>query len=84
MKRIVYVTQRDIKLGKNRSYSFCPIARALKRIFKRKEVWVGMSTATLTRGERIRCMKLPQNVIDFINNFDKGIEVKPFNFFIYK
>lgn len=78
MKYIIEVTQKDIDNGKSES-EYCPIARAVRRTLKIRDVAVSISFGLELRGKRvmnIRGTKLEK----FIRNFDYKLPVKPFIF----
>lgn len=76
---LIEVTQRDIDKGVRADFSFCPIARAIKR--KTHKV-VTVTRFLCTIGVKEYC--LPIKVEKFIGYFDSGYEVRPFSFEIGK
>lgn len=73
----IEVKRRDILLGKRRSSSSCPIAKAIRRRLK-KPIRVGSRLAWL--GTNNTTIGLPMKARDFISRFDGGLKVKPFSF----
>jgi len=80
---VVTVTKNDIKAGFLHHSFHCPIAKALKRATKRA-VSIGVGYATVYRSESDRYKNtvyiLPDEVVKFIRNFDRGLPVEPFTF----
>lgn len=72
----VTVTQEDIDAGVPCDAGKCPIARRLHSLFG--GTWEVMNShALLEMGPRIR---LPDQAIDFADDFDAGLPVRPFTF----
>lgn len=71
----ISVTAADIAKGKPRDVRWCPIARAVRRLGKKKSVEVcndiklGSARYSIT-----------DKASDFIDGFDEGVKVKPFSF----
>ena len=96
MKKVINVTDQDIKLGVRKSNKSCPIARAIRRTFKKGEKFVRVSPNGIGFGKVKSysnlgcdckyCLKYSHEVdttleIDkFISDFDAGREVHPFSF----
>lgn len=76
MKVIINVTANDIKYGKPRMTTSCPIARAVKRRTIGNFYSVGADTCWINED----IIFLPSEARDFIVKFDRGREVKPFKF----
>jgi hypothetical protein len=72
----VTVTKSDISNGRHRAVQACPIALAIKRRRKSKEVYVGNYTVEL----RDQTYKLPHAAQVFIKRFDNEQPVRPFTF----
>jgi hypothetical protein len=77
----INVTQNDINKGVKKSCNLCPIARAIKRILKKKHgvnVYPHYAEIIINGTEkRIKFSAAPR---DFIRNFDQENVVKPFEF----
>ena len=72
----INVTAKDIEKGVYESIYLCPVARAIKRATKGIQPAVFPKTVVidgLTFG-------LPEQATEFINEYDRGNEVKPFSF----
>lgn len=76
MKLKVNVTRDDIKRGIPEDESYCPIARAVRRLGKKKLVLVDADICVLG----LHDFKLPRKAAKFIDKFDNGETVKPFSF----
>ena len=81
---IVTVTQRDISNARRALdlHNFmrsrdCPVARAIRRATKRRNLEVGSSTVYVGGGKRAR---LPAKAQDFIRQFDAISGGAPFSF----
>lgn len=80
MKTIITVKQEHINEGKFRSPYSCPIAKALK---EKQILFHGVTqegidfTTSFADDTRVA---LPDEAIQFINDFDEHIPVKPFEF----
>lgn len=72
----VSVTTEDIKQGKRVSCRECPVALAVKRIFQDED---NVSVAIYIRVGGVM-YEYPEEVVDFICNFDKGSLVEPIEF----
>jgi len=80
MKKVINVTERDIKRAKNLigsqpSSVCCPIALAVRRVF-RKPYRVGLGDIIRDRD----FIELPREARTFISRFDDGLPVKPIRF----
>lgn len=88
----ISVTQDDIDNGKAGSRVDCPVALAACRVFNRT-IRVGLTVlyivddanwhnlaATRARELAVAHYHLPDAAIDFINRFDAGNDVAPFEF----
>ncbi len=73
--RTIQVTQSHIDRGDPRNCAGCPIALALKDATDHNW-WVGVRSAMSSTITRI----LPTEASAFINAFDCGAEVEPFEF----
>lgn len=81
----IKVTKADIKNGKRKSASSCPIALAVKRATKQKlvvvdEEYIGFGKSSRSYTE----YKIPDKASVFIATFDDGDKVKPFSFALEK
>lgn len=74
----VDVTQQDIDCGYPSSGLTCPVALALKRIRPSEAGWVCAGPLELHIGGQK--WETPDEVFQFMDNFDKGKAVKPFSF----
>lgn len=83
MKEVtVSVTEDDIKHGKHRCTTACPIARAIARLFPERSIAVGGMFATFynaTRGTERRAYLSPA-ATRFIRAYDDYQPVSPFTF----
>lgn len=79
---IIDVTKRNIKMGEPESCYNCPIARALKREFRKQNDAVIVSNSSIWVGDTR--YKPTKRVQTFINKFDSGEAVKPFSFRLIK
>jgi hypothetical protein len=79
----IRVTQRDIDEGVQNSCLHCPVARAVKRVFKATEVWVREIIIVKKAGSQ-RTYVTPTAAVDFIERFDSAVlefeSPKPFSF----
>lgn len=81
----INVTAKDIRMGIRGNCLKCPIAIALKRAFKAKEVTVTTITFLVDRLKfRIHELDDDSNIVSFIEDFDQGVPVKPFSFELRK
>ena len=73
----IRVTQRDIDESVQSNCFHCPVARAVKRVFKATEVWVREIII-------VRTYVTPTAAVDFIERFDSVMlefeSPKPFSF----
>ena len=79
---LINVTARDIKYGKPRRASCCPVARAMKRRTKHR-VEVGQYTLIIRRDDGFTRIRTPIKVRAFINGFDgytRSKDYTPFTF----
>ena len=77
----INVTAEDILAGLRHNCSKCPIAIALKRAFKVKNVIVNTVAFWVECLEfRIHELDDDSNIISFIHDFDHAKPVKPFSF----
>ncbi len=65
----------------------CPVARAVKRVFKATEVWV-REIIIVTKADAQRTYVMPTAAVDFIERFDSAMlefeSPKPFSFTLDK
>jgi hypothetical protein len=78
MKKLIRVTPQDIREGERKDCHYCPIARAMNRAFRNKNIQV-VGPGVWIKGKLLR---LPDPAMDFILRFDKGWPVKPFSFLV--
>lgn len=71
----VTVSKEDIKAGKRRHLTGCPVALALQKIGFSK---ASVGREQVTMGDYYAL--LPRSVKSFIYNFDEKLPVKPFRF----
>lgn len=87
MNKLITITRKDIERAEQyrnnqqiKEYcSNCPVANALKRALKNK-VSVCYTYASVYKQNKETVYPLPENVREFIQNFDKRNTVKPFSF----
>ncbi len=79
---IIKVRKKHIKLGHAHSFEFCPVALAvLDAEFDDVSVSHWSINGNDLNDNNVRCHAVtPRSVRRFINRFDKGKKVKPFNF----
>ena len=79
----IRVTQRDIDEGVQSNCFHCPVARAVKDVFKATEVWV-REIIIVRKAHSQRTYVTPEAAVDFIERFDSAIlefeSPKPFSF----
>jgi hypothetical protein len=79
----IQLTQRDIDEGVQSNCFHCPVARAVKRVFKADEVWVREIIIVRKTGSQ-RTYVTPTAAVDFIEQFDSAVlefeSPKPFSF----
>ena len=89
MKVLLKVTPEDIWIGKPRSSEYCPIARALPRCIREQypdmtPEWVEVNESIsikfsdTTGGKNYKTINSYEELDDFINKFDAGDTVLPF------
>lgn len=83
MRKLVNLTEKDMRNGKRSSPSSCPLSIAIRRAFKYTEaVSVGATGASFLRGiKRIR-VKLPNKAQEFIYKFDRSKPTQPIRFYL--
>ena len=72
----VQVTMNDIKNGLRGNNTYCPIARAIRRVANKRRVVLGCKLAIVGNKSYI----LPHAARIFIELFDFGHNVSPFRF----
>lgn len=77
MKTLIKVKRKHIINGRRGSCKVCPIAKALVEQFDTTMVNVDGEFAQVN----LVSSKLPRSASRFIDRFDDGKKVKPFNFF---
>ena len=80
---VVKLMKKHIKNGEKYHPYKCPIALAVKEQCKLNVIAIHLSQCMIfdnKSGMVNRIISLPRSVCRFINNFDKGMPVKPFNF----
>lgn len=75
----IQVTQKHIQEGKRKSISSCPIALALKRE-RFEDVMVETTYCSFWIGNLSYGYFFPKSAQTFIEKFDAGKKVRPFNF----
>ena len=88
MERIkIQVTDKDINNGRKYSTANCPIALAIRRTVKdrQKTSWganiISVTPAFISFGDNVD-LKVSRSAKRFMNEFDKGGDVKAFNFIL--
>jgi len=80
---VIRVTQRDIDEGVQSNCFHCPVARAVKRVFKAAEVWVREIIIIKKLGSQLTYVT-PPAAMDFIERYDSAMlefeSPKPFSF----
>lgn len=79
MRKKIFVTREDIKKGHRASMGWCPVALAVKRVFKDQHV-DALPVAGITVGSKTYATL--EKVAKFICDFDEGKPVKPFSFWL--
>ena len=74
-KLVVHVTQDDINKGVEGNSHLCPIARAVRRLGKKRVTVDGAQIQV-----RSRWYEMPYKAEKFVDRFDMGKRVKPFTF----
>ncbi len=83
MKKLIRVTQEDIRKGNRESKTNCPVAIAISRVFPRMHpLLVGSTMGILGVFTGIKFIDLPRSAVRFIKKFDSCKAVKPFNFYL--
>lgn len=77
---LVEVTADDIKQGQRDNCLDCPVARALNRAFNLGPACVDTDIFYFDWGYDTH--SLPEEVTEFIVNFDDGQQVEPFSFVV--
>ena len=86
MKHNIKVTQEHINKGKRKDYSSCPIALAVKDVFPNDVIEVGQFDLTFENCDyesgngKYLGYELPNIACNFVEDFDAGRNVKPFDF----
>ena len=79
----IRVTRRDIAEGIQSNSFHCPVARAVRRALRAREVWV-REIIIVTRAGAKETYVTPSAVLDFIERFDSTVlefeSPKPFSF----
>lgn len=78
MKKLINITQKDIELGIPQSSSHCPVARAIKRALKPKDIYVDCMNVIIGR----KVFVLPHAITNFVQGVDFGLPVKPLKFIL--
>jgi hypothetical protein len=83
MKKRIRVTNRAIINGDRHSQTECPIALAMRSLFRHGE-WLRVRDDEVRIGDLhcYHCIPLPKSAKIFISRFDEGNPVKPFSFTI--
>lgn len=78
---IIHVTEEDIAKGERSCCYFCPIAIAIKRENPElMSITVGSWKIAFRENNKFVTFLVPKSVTEFVDRFDKGLRVKPFNF----
>jgi hypothetical protein len=79
----IRVTQQDIDQGVQGINFRCPVARAIKRVFKATEVWA-REIIIVTKAGVKQTFATPPEVQDFIERYDSAVlefeSPRPFSF----
>ena len=79
----IQVTQRDIEVGVQGNCFHCPVARAVRRALRAREVWV-REIIIVTKAGAKETYVTPSDALDFIERFDSAVlefeSPKPFSF----
>lgn len=76
---LIEVTEADIEMGKQRRVDACPIALALERTSGRR-FYVRCDDIVDAEEDKTSFAELPEEAVEFIQDFDEGHEVHPFSF----
>jgi hypothetical protein len=77
MKKLkINVTEKDIEDGIEKDSHWCPIARAVRRIFPDQPITVGDDTVMIDDHH----IYLTRRAMEFVHNFDTEGPVEPFAF----
>src|SRR5215467_12479950 len=83
MTRHIRVTQRDIDRGLQGDSYRCPVALAMKRVFKANTVWV-REIIIVSKGRSQQTYVTPPEVEGFLESYDSAIlefeSPRPFSF----
>lgn len=77
------VTTTDIKRGMRQSLAKCPVARAVRRHFPKRLIFVTADVIEVVVRDKfsnkpVMCYMVPSRVTAFIKRFDAKQSVKPF------
>lgn len=80
----ITVTREDIRAGKRKSCTSCPIALAIRRKVWARLVRVDNFYIKLWPGNREPRLQaaLPVKAMQFVRSFDAGVPVQPFTFIV--
>ena len=76
----IKVTAEDIRLGERNTTSACPIARRLKASYKPKSLCVDSNKIEMFFKTGTVTFEPDKAITKFIEEFDKGMSVKPQTF----
>ncbi len=87
MKKLIRVTQEDIRKGKAGTYQGCPVALAVSRVlpFYSCSITPFKALFQINSPEvssQWVIAELPKSAARFVERFDAGKPVKPFNFYL--
>lgn len=82
IKTKIKVTKKDIKRGEPTDPYSCPIALAVKRTLKVKQVCVTLGLVEFLWKDVEIVAPLPIKAETFIDRFDEELEVEPFSFIL--
>lgn len=86
-KLVITVTQEHIDAGQKCSMNSCPVALAMKEHTNKYEPVVGRIFAAYrypNRGRFCNLYTLPEEVAEFVINFDNGLPVEPITFELHE
>jgi len=78
----IRVSAKDIKNGERDNCSNCPVALAVRRVFDADETIEVDGEEILIMSSPYCDISLPPIVRKFVSDFDAGMKVKPFTFYL--
>jgi hypothetical protein len=76
----IIVTEQDILQGVPKSINQCPVALAVRRLIDRRIMIDGARLYTYDDRYVELCVDLPENVTNWIADYDNGKDVNPISF----